>query len=148
MWLQLYLFTNAYNYHYSAKLRINSEMAKELTYFLNLLGKMTSTLAGRCHAINLIFKPYENSFDSIDINDGVAVTDQAKLGFKFLDSLFLFLDGLGLLEVLLTQNRIFAGHSVVLLNQVAVSLFQIVVSHNDILEVSEKSLVEQLDGWG
>ena len=63
---------------------------------------MTSTLAGRCHAINLIFKPYEHSLDSIDIYDGVAATDQVKLGFKFLDSLFLCLDDLGLLEVLLT----------------------------------------------
>ena len=27
-------------------------MAKELTYFLRLMFKMTSTLTGRCHAIN------------------------------------------------------------------------------------------------
>ena len=108
---------------------------------------MTSTLSGRCHAINLIYKPYESSFDSIDVNDGSASTGQAKLGFKFLDSFFLCLDGLGLLEVLLTQNRVLAGHSLVLLNQVAVSLSQVIVSHNDIFEVREKSLMEQLDGW-
>ena len=108
---------------------------------------MTSTLAGRCHVINLICQSYEHSFDSSDTHDGVVATGYAKLGFKFLDSLFLCLDGLGLLEVLLTQNRILTGHSLVLLNQVTVSLSQIVVSHNDILKVREKSLMEQLDGW-
>ena len=64
---------------------------------------MASTLAGRCHVKNLICKPYEYSFDSVDTHDGVVATGYAKLGFKFLDSLFLCLDGHGLLEVLLTQ---------------------------------------------
>jgi len=108
---------------------------------------MTSTLAGRCHVINLICKSYEHFFDSVDANDGAVATGYAKLGFKFLDAFFLCLDGLGLLEVLLTQNRVLAGRSIVLLNQGTMSLPQVVVSHNDILKVREESLVEQLDDW-
>ncbi len=108
---------------------------------------MTSTLSGRCHVINSNLLSYEHSFDSTDTNDGAVATGYAKLGFKFLDSLFLCLDGLGLLEVLLTQDRVLARQSIVLLGQVAVSLSQIVKSHDEILEVREKSLMEQLDGW-
>ena len=108
---------------------------------------MTSTLSGRCHVINSNLLSYEHSFDSTDTNDGAVATGYAKLGFKFLDSLFLCLDGLGLLEVLLTQDRVLAGLSIVLLNQGTMSLPKVVVSHNDILEVREESLVEQLDDW-
>lgn len=108
---------------------------------------MTSTLSGRCHVINSNLLSYEHSFDSTDTNDGAVATGCAKLGFKFLDAFFLCLDGLGLLEVLLTQNRVLAGRSIVLLNQGTMSLPQVVVSHNDILKVREESLVEQLDDW-
>lgn len=108
---------------------------------------MTSTLSGRCHVKNLICQSYEHFFDSTDTNDGAVATGYAKLGFKFLDTFFLCLDGLGLLEVLLTQNRVLARQSLVLLNQGTISLPQIVVPHNDILEVREESLVEQLDDW-
>lgn len=108
---------------------------------------MTSTLSGRCHVINSNLLSYEHSFDSTDTNDGAVATGYAKLGFKFLDSLFLCLDGLGLLEVLLTQDRVLARQSIVLLGQVAVSLSQIVKSHDEILEVREERLMEQqLDG--
>ena len=108
--------------------------------------KMTPTLAGRCHVINLICQSYEHFFDSSDTHDGAVAAGYAKLGFKFLDSFFLCLDGLGLLEILLTQDCVLTGYSLLLTNQVAVSLSQIVVSHDEILEVREERLMEQLDG--